>query len=158
MLDRIESGTVTSWSCTRDFYLTSCRASKCKQEAWKNDLSCMLAIVLMPFFFVQLKLSIFLFYPIGHHLQISSTDIIHKSKFDFNRSISISEIILQLIWMRFVLSISPCIVYSIMRRVEKDSPAVRYFVHRPIGNSLTKGREKDEWLPWASLGCSLFVI
>lgn len=74
----------------------------------------------------------------------TSQDIISKyhsqnGNFDFNKYISIQ-------WRRwcyrFVLSISPCIVYSITRRVEIDSLGVRYFIRRPKGNSLAKGWER----------------
>lgn len=111
------------------------QTSKCKQEGWQNAMSCILAIVLIHFFCLTEVVNFPLF---------TSQDIISKyhsqnGNFDFNKYISIQ-------WRRwcyrFVLSISPCIVYSITRRVEIDSLGVRYFIRRPIGNSLAKGWER----------------
>ena len=89
MLDRIEGGTVTSWNCTRDFS----RAAELPNVNKKAEklTSCMLAIVLM-FFFSLAEVINFPFLPD----RISSQDIMHKSKFDFNKYISISEIIVVL--------------------------------------------------------------
>ena len=128
------------------------QTSKCKQEGWKNVVSCILAIVLI-FVFAQLKLSIFRFLP---H-RTSSPDIIHKTAtfilintFPFRR------------WYYSCFELGLCfrfpLALSTILRDELKLIILAFDISFVDQQGTLPLAEKDEWLPCVFLGHFRFVI